>query len=961
MTNLEDLNLSHNHLCGTIPVEIKRLVHLKTLSLSNNLLCGPIPSQLCQILSLEHLSLSHNPICGEIPEELRALKITVSIEGTLLYQESVPIGSSTRGRLFPVRTAWQLGLTHPQLVTVLSNDEKAMGMAEWILDRTTEARLKDYTIVHQFDSRSPWRFWIPLCHWLMGATWPTSLDQCWKDVPKPLVKQLVCTAAIVLVEPFHGNVLHLLAYFDLDEDHLPSTNLPVSLIKQHDRFQRTPVKITQARKSIFESRCAKFLRQKELELVVDQQAVQERLQLEQKEEETLLRQQLQLTARTRPSSAMGAIFQLQRALKKYLPMVTKRSTLAQLKNCIRRLVMVADVHWLGHRSRNLEDAAQSQVMGKRKSLAGKLSPLRLLGSKQPERVVVLRTLCSELENHLSQPLIQQILDRQASQSYNHVLQWCRQHPKSPAQGTWLHDVDLGSVLLTSEAARHLLPRTELTKQVEGGHHVIFAYGGMHFKVLRDNHSVHANLRPGLPGVEFMVDRLAKLVIGHGTAPSRLIKLMRDDREVVMQAVRTVDGTTLDWILDRHPHLIARLDSINISDMVLLGMLTNRTDGKPENYIVEMEYVTTEEGERDVKSLHLVSIDNDMAFGKPVFLVNQANNEYATEVRDVVYLLPSMDEPIASASRDRFLQLAPDLTCLQWLSALAARNRKYESMQMEGIFSQEELTGDPRQPHELGLQLPIRLPRSCITQIYNTMVKIQDRLRSHPQSTLHEIFAHVEPALADLYYRTRSSGKPINEQMLDVYNQSMKYIVGDQGIQKLQVAMPNEQHTMYSKMIYHSQLVRARQVSPLTIEQSVAKLLLLMDVTRIDMLLQSGVFAHVPLPDSTELMHLLLSKKLLTRAFFAFLRKRGASVSSASSMEGCYPVQLALRAPVPWIVDLIRDLVEAGSPIDRDCELGCTNTILHQNVLDEQTRKQIRAIFQRQAAVMEHMERQFHLM
>ena len=49
-----------------------------------------------------------------------------------------------------------------------------------------------------------------------------------------------------------------------------------------------------------------------------------------------------------------------------------------------------------------------------------------------------------------------------------------------------------------------------------------------------------DLHSSLPGVEFMVDRLAKLVVGHGTAPSRLIKLTRGDRQVIMQVSCSVE-------------------------------------------------------------------------------------------------------------------------------------------------------------------------------------------------------------------------------------------------------------------------------------------------------------------------------------------------------------------------------------------------------------------------------------
>jgi len=71
-TNLENLNISHNSLSGTIPAEIKSLINLKTLNASNNIMSG-VPAEIGQLKNLEVIDLSNNQIVG-LPHELGDLK-----------------------------------------------------------------------------------------------------------------------------------------------------------------------------------------------------------------------------------------------------------------------------------------------------------------------------------------------------------------------------------------------------------------------------------------------------------------------------------------------------------------------------------------------------------------------------------------------------------------------------------------------------------------------------------------------------------------------------------------------------------------------------------------------------------------------------------------------------------------------------------------------------------------------
>ena len=76
LTNLTNLDLSHNQLTGEIPSEIYNLTNLTNLDLSHNQLTGEILPEIGNLINLSGnpdepgLVLSHNQLTGEIPEEI---------------------------------------------------------------------------------------------------------------------------------------------------------------------------------------------------------------------------------------------------------------------------------------------------------------------------------------------------------------------------------------------------------------------------------------------------------------------------------------------------------------------------------------------------------------------------------------------------------------------------------------------------------------------------------------------------------------------------------------------------------------------------------------------------------------------------------------------------------------------------------------------------------------------------
>ncbi|OVA08648.1 Protein kinase domain [Macleaya cordata] len=69
-SGLLQLDLSGNHIMGSVPSSISNCTNLKTLNLSFNLFTGEIPRSLGELDSLQRLDMSHNKFMGSIPSEL---------------------------------------------------------------------------------------------------------------------------------------------------------------------------------------------------------------------------------------------------------------------------------------------------------------------------------------------------------------------------------------------------------------------------------------------------------------------------------------------------------------------------------------------------------------------------------------------------------------------------------------------------------------------------------------------------------------------------------------------------------------------------------------------------------------------------------------------------------------------------------------------------------------------------
>ncbi|KAK7815915.1 receptor-like protein 1 [Quercus suber] len=97
------LNLSSNHLEGSIPITLSQLIGLEVLDLSNNSLSGEIPTSLTTMTSLTQLILANNMLSWErqLPPDSPVVELVpqVSLRHHLLHSPQKNIFND-RKRIF---------------------------------------------------------------------------------------------------------------------------------------------------------------------------------------------------------------------------------------------------------------------------------------------------------------------------------------------------------------------------------------------------------------------------------------------------------------------------------------------------------------------------------------------------------------------------------------------------------------------------------------------------------------------------------------------------------------------------------------------------------------------------------------------------------------------------------------------------------------------------------------------
>jgi hypothetical protein len=268
------------------------------------------------------------------------------------------------------------------------------------------------------------------------------------------------------------------------------------------------------------------------------------------------------------------------------------------------------------------------------------------------------------------------------------------------------------------------------------------------KIIANAHGVdisfHVKENPELPGFELMVGLLHQITIGHGAPDTALLEIskeegifIRDRKSYPALISNTIDGENFkDALLQVDASVkLQQLDSYYLSNLILIIMLTNLEDNKPDNCIIE----PCIDG-RGKQSYRLTLIDNDHAFVQDVKLTKDGVDEDKgtdLQVKSIVFCLEQMLDKVDAKAKTVWLRLEPYTILKQWLELIEQR-----VLRQQQLFDKDKSEELERKKIYLNPQLT----RSLITNLYHKLNLIQQILRHKSNITHLELLRRVSPLL-----------------------------------------------------------------------------------------------------------------------------------------------------------------------------------------------------------------------
>lgn len=269
------------------------------------------------------------------------------------------------------------------------------------------------------------------------------------------------------------------------------------------------------------------------------------------------------------------------------------------------------------------------------------------------------------------------------------------------------------------------------------------------------HHMYFKPYPELPGLEEAVGRLTRMILGFGAPFTELVKI--NGKPVMLS--QGIQGRNLLDVLKNEPELLSKLDLESVSGLILIAMLTNPEDGKPDNYIVEPHPLIP-------GKYRLVCVDNDHAFvpavGREIPEDSQDQQKrLVVQVKSVLYCLDQMKEEIPASIKKLFLDINPYALLKKWLSGLQTLQDDYVQKLFEGSVTRGFFTG-----HD-NCCLKVSFPHNGIKDLFEKFLYLRDIFSLPTHKLTHiDLLETLEHFLAKRY-------APVLKENISVYERFKK--------------------------------------------------------------------------------------------------------------------------------------------------------------------------------------------
>ena len=303
-------------------------------------------------------------------------------------------------------------------------------------------------------------------------------------------------------------------------------------------------------------------------------------------------------------------------------------------------------------------------------------------------------------------------------------------------------------IMPKKHLKHILRRTEEGRLINigDGLHPVNAYKGMHFKILIDAAGIENIGCTDDPGAAMAVaDLYALLFQEHRIVPATtLITIEEDGQNYPIQVSLTVSGkgaqSVLEEACDNNKDDELYFDPENFSAHIILSILTDPGDAKPDNYIFEQ---TKSEG-----PIRIAAIDNDVVFFNRIFK-SRADKLHYIYVRQILYCLPQMFKPLGCKTRAIISSLEPAIIITQWLAMLVRNNIYYQELLKAGVLTAVQLAK---------LSLPFCLNSDTPQKMHKLLSQLKSTLEANDSMTHIDVLENLQP-LVGKYYRKMRENNP----------------------------------------------------------------------------------------------------------------------------------------------------------------------------------------------------------
>lgn len=263
-------------------------------------------------------------------------------------------------------------------------------------------------------------------------------------------------------------------------------------------------------------------------------------------------------------------------------------------------------------------------------------------------------------------------------------------------------------------------------------------------------------RPQFPGREIMVERLAHKLFGPIVPSIELLSLSYniggevDSRNISYPVLvrKWIEGDSLSTVLQNYPERLEKIEDESFSQAIILAMLINPEDGRPNHYLLKPFF----KGKEILYKIY--SVNNDRSFVKPVAL-NPDGSEFQDRknlyVKTTLFCLEHMKRPIHPRVIERLKKMESPREFLEkWINELNTYQDELNLLFELNRTKKDSKINEEQRYINQGIKIKIEFRSSIVTDLYQKLTKMVYFLKINSTMTHLDLLKRIIPSIGFRY-------------------------------------------------------------------------------------------------------------------------------------------------------------------------------------------------------------------